>query len=463
VSLLVALCCISVEAKGFFFSVKIEALELRLEERRKGFCGLISLGLQCSAWLMSIVEEALKAPVKEDFVKYFRKDEKALMVRGGGNKAGRFLEVVAYDEGGQKGAKWLPKGRDDWGWSRVVGELWQLLDFLESKEWPPISEELISKGKQGVFLTDRSYAEVLCSVDRDDEKSVGLKPVSVIPLDLLPSVLAEGGEEVLLAVNCYECDVRVSGLSVVPSSVAAKKKKESKGSCIFLWLKKLLGFSHSMMVLVRGYLGRLAGLDFNPNGFRPKKVSKKPIILLKPIIKSVGQSCKLTFRSSLLAQEAGCGHSALVGPHRASVEMSSLVTLTEEGLGSDSVAGSVLGLLEGGSELVVSSGPTPSTSLCAQVSSIASLEASLKHEGSSPAPILSFGGSPSGAAELGERRAVHMDEGLFANSMEVMRLDVAGGIPSPLLGATIEPVLGVPLLFFFFFFFLFASKIFLSN
>jgi len=204
---------------------------------------------------MSIVEEALKAPVKEDFVKYFRKDEKALMVRGGGNKAGRFLEVVAYDEGGQKGAKWLPKGRDDWGWSRVVGELWQLLDFLESKEWPPISEELISKGKQGVFLTDRSYAEVLCSVDRDDEKSVGLKPVSVIPLDLLPSVLAEGGEEVLLAVNCYECDVRVSGLPVVPSSVAAKKKKESKGSCIFLWLKKLLGFSHSMMVLVRGYLG----------------------------------------------------------------------------------------------------------------------------------------------------------------------------------------------------------------
>jgi hypothetical protein len=42
---------------------------------------------QCSAWLMAIVEEELKALVK-DFVTSFREDVKALMVRGGGNKAG---------------------------------------------------------------------------------------------------------------------------------------------------------------------------------------------------------------------------------------------------------------------------------------------------------------------------------------------------------------------------------------
>jgi hypothetical protein len=140
--------CFSVEAKGFSFSVKIEASELCLEERRKGFCGFISLGLQCSAWLMAIVEEALKATVKEDFVKYFREDVKALMVRGSGNKVCRFLEVVSYAEGGRKGAIWLPEGREGWGWFRVVGELRQLLDFLEAKEWPPVSKELISKGKQ---------------------------------------------------------------------------------------------------------------------------------------------------------------------------------------------------------------------------------------------------------------------------------------------------------------------------
>jgi hypothetical protein len=53
--------------------------ELRLEERRKGFCGFIFLGLQGSAWLMATVEEALKAPVK-DFIKYFWEDVKTLMV-----------------------------------------------------------------------------------------------------------------------------------------------------------------------------------------------------------------------------------------------------------------------------------------------------------------------------------------------------------------------------------------------
>lgn len=137
--------CFSVR---FSFSVKTEAFELRLEERRRGFCGFISLGLQCSMWLMATVEEALKAPVIEDFVKYFREDVKALIVQGGGNKAGHYLEVVAYDEGGRKGAMWLPEGCEDWGWSRVVDELRQMLAFLESKERPPVSEELISEGKQ---------------------------------------------------------------------------------------------------------------------------------------------------------------------------------------------------------------------------------------------------------------------------------------------------------------------------
>jgi hypothetical protein len=40
-----------------------------------------------------------------------------------------------------------PWGREGWGWSRVLGELRQMLAFLEAKEWPPVLEELISKGK----------------------------------------------------------------------------------------------------------------------------------------------------------------------------------------------------------------------------------------------------------------------------------------------------------------------------
>jgi hypothetical protein len=62
--------CFSVEAKRFSFSAKAEVLELRLEERRKGFYGFIFLGLQGSTWLLASIEEALKVSAKE-FVKYY--------------------------------------------------------------------------------------------------------------------------------------------------------------------------------------------------------------------------------------------------------------------------------------------------------------------------------------------------------------------------------------------------------
>jgi hypothetical protein len=110
--------CFYVEAKGFSISAKARASKLHLEERRKGFCGFIFLGLQALPWLMATVEEALKAPVKKDFVKYFWKDLKALMVQGGGNKAGHYLEAVASAKGGRKGTIWLPEGREGWGWPR---------------------------------------------------------------------------------------------------------------------------------------------------------------------------------------------------------------------------------------------------------------------------------------------------------------------------------------------------------
>jgi len=56
------------EAKAFSFSMKANVFEFRLEERRKDFCGFIFLGLQYFGWLLSIVEEALKEPVKKGFV-----------------------------------------------------------------------------------------------------------------------------------------------------------------------------------------------------------------------------------------------------------------------------------------------------------------------------------------------------------------------------------------------------------
>jgi hypothetical protein len=58
------------EAKCFSFLAKARVSEHLLEERRKGFCWFIFLGLHSSVWLMATVEEALKASGK-DFVKYF--------------------------------------------------------------------------------------------------------------------------------------------------------------------------------------------------------------------------------------------------------------------------------------------------------------------------------------------------------------------------------------------------------
>jgi hypothetical protein len=85
--------CFSVEAKNFS-SAKADVSDLRLEERRKGFCGDLFLGFQCFEWLLAMVEEAFKAPVKKDFVSSYCEDAKAMMVRGGGNRAGRYLEVA---------------------------------------------------------------------------------------------------------------------------------------------------------------------------------------------------------------------------------------------------------------------------------------------------------------------------------------------------------------------------------
>ena len=99
----------SIEAKSFCFSIKEGFFDFRLEERRKNFIGFIFASFQCSAWLMDMVEVASK--VKEDIAKSYREGDKVLMVHGGANKVGRFLEVSVYAKGGHKGVLWLPEGR----------------------------------------------------------------------------------------------------------------------------------------------------------------------------------------------------------------------------------------------------------------------------------------------------------------------------------------------------------------
>jgi hypothetical protein len=49
----------SFEAKTFCLSAKVGCPNLRLEERRKGFVGYIFASIQCSLWLVDMVEAAI--------------------------------------------------------------------------------------------------------------------------------------------------------------------------------------------------------------------------------------------------------------------------------------------------------------------------------------------------------------------------------------------------------------------
>jgi hypothetical protein len=152
------------------------------------------------------------------------------------------------------------------------------------------------------------------------EKKVGLKSLFVTPLNLFPSVLAKGGEEGRTVVNCSELDC--SG-SLVASCVTAEKMTDTKGSSGFFWVKLFLGISCVLLDRVKGILGRVVGVGYKPNGFRSKHVSKKPIIPLKPFWKSLGQSVKLCFKSSILHKVSGYRPSIPVGSHGGSVVLSS--------------------------------------------------------------------------------------------------------------------------------------------
>jgi hypothetical protein len=105
----------SVEAKSFSFSAKKGNVVLRLEEKRKGLGGFILLGIKCSDWLAIVVEKATEAQRKEDFARTFWDEVRVLKVCMGSNKAGCFLEVAVFVEGGRKGVIRLPEGRGGWG------------------------------------------------------------------------------------------------------------------------------------------------------------------------------------------------------------------------------------------------------------------------------------------------------------------------------------------------------------
>jgi hypothetical protein len=122
-----------VEAKSFSFLANASKSKLRFEERRKGFVGSLLLSLQCSDWLADTVEAASLSPGKEDFANSFRENGKALTVHKGCNKAGHFLVVVVFVEGGQRGGIWFLEGRESWGWRCIAGELQKIFGVSRNR------------------------------------------------------------------------------------------------------------------------------------------------------------------------------------------------------------------------------------------------------------------------------------------------------------------------------------------
>ena len=98
--------------------------------------------------------------MKEHIAKSFREGDRALMVHGGANKAGRFLEVAVFEEGGQKGGLWLPEGCEGWAWRRFAGELRHLVASASAKSLPTKSAVAEVPGD---CSENRSFAEVLHS------------------------------------------------------------------------------------------------------------------------------------------------------------------------------------------------------------------------------------------------------------------------------------------------------------
>jgi hypothetical protein len=104
---------------------------VRLEERRKGFAGVVSLSLPCAVWLVATLKVTLRNTGMNNFVKSFQEDQQVLIVCLGENRADCFLELVVYAEGGRQGLTLLPKGREERGWGQGSWVRWWL--FL--KPW----------------------------------------------------------------------------------------------------------------------------------------------------------------------------------------------------------------------------------------------------------------------------------------------------------------------------------------
>jgi hypothetical protein len=232
--------------------------------------------------------------VREEITKSYREGDKFTMVHGGGNKAGRFLEVSILAEGGRKGVIRLPEGCFGMGWWRFAGELAVKSGSLDSVAQYKVGN-LLGASSLGVIF-GRSFVEVLRSTFEDGAKVVGGKLPYSSFLDLFPvSTCFErvsNGDGLRFAVDCYV-------LECMPKSLAA-------AAATYLKSKKMKGiFGNPRMKRLLGHV--LSGLDRVLAGFASKpKCRRIRVGSLGPVASVFGRH----FRS---VSEVGWGHGLDLG------------------------------------------------------------------------------------------------------------------------------------------------------
>jgi hypothetical protein len=193
--------------------------------------------------------------------KTFREGDKAITVHGGGNKAGRFLEVSFLAVGGRKGVVWLPEGRFGRGWRRFAGELRRLLEAqrlaVGSEKVGDSSAKAVSGSSPGVD-PKRSYVQALCATPAVEERAAPLRFLDLFPVPMHYESRTVG-EDLRVAVDCAALEgFRPRSMEAAGSAGASGLGAEVGG------VKKLLGLLDLKLDRV------ITGLSLRPTRWRKK-------------------------------------------------------------------------------------------------------------------------------------------------------------------------------------------------
>jgi hypothetical protein len=208
---------------------------------------------------------ALKDPIawcNQYYAKTFREGDKAMMVHGGANKAGRFLEVSFLAVGGRKGVIWLPEGRFGRGWRRFAGELRHLLEAQRLAVGSEETGDSIAKVVRGSSSPGvdpkRSFMQALCASPAAVERADPVRLLDTFPVSKSFETQNEG-EGLRVAVDCAALEALRPRSREAAGYVRVPSTGDEDG------VKKLLGLLHLKLDRV------LSGLPLRPTRWRRKK------------------------------------------------------------------------------------------------------------------------------------------------------------------------------------------------